>query len=43
MLIYTYFMLNIIKYKLKNRYKKKSINKESVTIYYKDFIPAVRD
>jgi hypothetical protein len=36
-------MLNIIKYKLKNRYKKKSINKESVTIYYKDFIPAVRD
>jgi hypothetical protein len=42
-IMYIYFMLNIIKYKLKNRYKKKSINKESVTIYYKDFIPVVRD
>ena len=36
-------MLNIIKYKLKNRYKKNSINKESVTIYYKDYIPAIRN
>jgi Mitochondrial ribosomal protein (VAR1) len=36
-------MLNIIKYKLKNKYKKKSINKENITIHYKDFVPAIRD
>mgnify|MGYP003742095135 CR=1 FL=1 len=36
-------MLNIIKSKLRNTYKKKPINKENTTIYYKDFVPAVRD
>jgi hypothetical protein len=36
-------MLNIIKSKLKNKYKKKSLNKENITIHYKDFVPAIRD
>ena len=36
-------MLNIIKSKLKNTYKKKSLNNINVTIYNKDFIPAVRN
>jgi len=36
-------MLNIIKSKLKNRYKKKSVNAENVILYPKDFVPAVRD
>lgn len=36
-------MLNIIKSKLKNTYNKKSLNNPNVTIYYKDFVPAVRD
>jgi hypothetical protein len=36
-------MLNIIKSKLKNTYKKKSLNKANVTIHNKDFVPAVRD
>lgn len=36
-------MLNIIKSKLKNTYKKKSLNNPNVAIYYKDFVPAVRD
>lgn len=36
-------MLNIIKSKLKNTYKKKSLNNPKVTIYNKDFVPAVRD
>jgi hypothetical protein len=36
-------MLNILKLKLKNKYKKKSVNIENITIYYKDFVPAIRD
>jgi hypothetical protein len=36
-------MLNIIKSKLKNTYKKKSLNSENVTIHNKDFVPVVRD
>nr|YP_010480573.1 ribosomal protein S5 [Aspergillus coremiiformis]UVN15336.1 ribosomal protein S5 [Aspergillus coremiiformis] len=36
-------MLNIIKSKLKNTYKKKSLNSENVTIRNKDLVPAVRD
>ena len=36
-------MLKIIKSKLKDKYKKKTLNKEDVAIYYKDFVPAVRD
>lgn len=36
-------MLNIIKSKLNNTYKKKSLNNENVTIRNKDFVPAVRD
>lgn len=36
-------MLKIIKSKLKDKYKKKSLNKEEVAIYNKDFVPAVRD
>lgn len=38
-------MLNIIKskLKLKNTYKKNSLNNENVTIRNKDFVPAVRD
>lgn len=36
-------MLKIIKSKLKDKYKKKSLNKEDVAIYNKDFVPAVRD
>jgi len=36
-------MLNIIKSKLNNTYNKKSLNNTNVTIYYKDFVPAVRD
>lgn len=38
-------MLNIIKskLKLKNTYKKKSLNKANVPIYNKDFVPTVRD
>ena len=36
-------MLNIIKSKLKNTYKKKSLNSSNVTIRNKDFVPAVRD
>jgi hypothetical protein len=36
-------MQNILKSKLKNIYKKKAINRENITIYYKDFVPAVRD
>ena len=36
-------MLNIIRSKLKNTYKKKSLNNGNVTIYNKDFVPAVRD
>ena len=36
-------MLNIIKSKLKNTYKKRSLNNENVTIRNKDFVPAVRD
>lgn len=37
------YMQKILKSKLKNLYKKKTINKENITIYYKDFVPAVRD
>ena len=36
-------MLNIIKSKLKNTYKKKSLNSENVIHLKKDFIPAVRN
>jgi hypothetical protein len=36
-------MLNIIKSKLRNAYKKKPMNTNNITIYYKDFVPAVRD
>nr|YP_010560320.1 ribosomal protein S5 [Aspergillus alliaceus]UYW35408.1 ribosomal protein S5 [Aspergillus alliaceus] len=36
-------MLNIIKSKLKNTYKKKALNSENVTIRNKDLVPAVRD
>ena len=36
-------MLNIIKSKLNNKFKKKSINRENITIRNKDFVPAVRD
>lgn len=36
-------MQNIIKSKLKYKYKKKAINRDNTTIYYKDFVPAVRD
>lgn len=36
-------MLNIIKSKLKNTYKKKSLNSENITIHNKDFVPVVRD
>ena len=36
-------MLNIIKSKLKKIYIKKPMNRDSITIYYKDFVPAVRD
>lgn len=36
-------MLNIIKSKLKNTYKKKALNNPSIAIYNKDFVPAVRD
>lgn len=36
-------MLNIIKSKLNNTYKKKSLNNSNVTIYNKDLIPAVRN
>ena len=36
-------MLKIIKSKLEDKYKKKSLNKEDVAIYNKDFVPAVRD
>ena len=36
-------MLNIIKSKLKDTYKKDSLNNANVTIYNKDFVPAVRD
>lgn len=37
------YMLNIIKSKLKNKYKKKSVNKENITIHHKDFVPVIRD
>ena len=36
-------MLNIIKSKLKNTYKKKSLNNKNITIRNKEFVPAVRD
>ena len=36
-------MLNIIKSKLNNTYKKKSLKNQNVTIYNKDIIPAVRN
>jgi hypothetical protein len=36
-------MLNIIKSKIKNTYKKETLNKKNVTNYNKDFVPAVRD
>ena len=36
-------MLNIIKTKIKNTYKKETLNKKNVTNYNKDFVPAVRD
>lgn len=36
-------MLNIIKSKLKNTYKKKTLNNPNIAIYNKDFVPAVRD
>lgn len=36
-------MLNIIKSKLKNTYKKKVLNDENISFYNKDFVPAVRD
>ncbi len=36
-------MLNIIKSKLKDTYKKDTLNNANVTIYNKDFVPAVRD
>ena len=36
-------MLNIIKSKLKNSYKKKSLNNTSITIRNKDFVPVIRD
>lgn len=36
-------MQNILKSKLKNIYKKKAINRDNITIYHKDFVPAVRD
>ena len=36
-------MLNIIKLKLKNSYKKKVLNNQSYIFYNKDFIPTIRD
>ena len=36
-------MLNIIKLKLKNTYKKKSLNTTDLTNYNRDLIPAVRN
>jgi hypothetical protein len=36
-------MLNIIKSKIKNTYKKKALNDENVSFYNKNFVPAVRD
>ncbi len=36
-------MLNIIKSKLNNTYKKKSLNSSNVTKYNKDLVPAVRN
>ena len=36
-------MLNIIKSKLKNTYKKKVLNDENISFYNKDFVPVVRD
>ena len=35
-------MLNIIKSKLNNTYKKKSLNNSNVTKYNKDLVPVVR-
>ena len=36
-------MLNIIKSKIKNTYKKKALNGENIVYYNKDFVPAVRN
>ena len=36
-------MLNIIKSKINNTYKKKALNDENVSFYNKNFVPAVRD
>ena len=36
-------MLNIIKSKLNNTYKKESLENKNVAIYNKDIIPAVRN
>jgi len=36
-------MLNIIKSKLNNTYKRETLNKPSVTIYIRDIVPAVRN
>jgi hypothetical protein len=36
-------MLNIIKSKLNNTYKKKALVNKNVAIYNKDIIPAVRN
>ena len=36
-------MLNIIKLRLKNIYKKKALNNHSLALNYKNFVPTVRD
>lgn len=36
-------MLNIIKSKIKNTYKKKTSNEDKINLYNKDYVPAVRD
>lgn len=36
-------MLNIIKSKLNNTFKKKSMNSTNVTIYHRDLVPTVRN
>lgn len=36
-------MLNIIKSKIKNTYKKKTLNSETIINRNKDFVPAVRN
>lgn len=36
-------MLNIIKFKLKNKYKNLGVNTKNKVIRYKEFAPAVRN